>query len=188
MHAHGAAQNKKMAIEVHNGAAPVADSAASGLSRWGIARRSSQPAQQHDRPPVPIAAGRKTDEKRRGELSSDVERRPGWMDGGVGGRNDRGGGDNSEPRIIQWRVEGGCGAGNRAGQGREGEKKAMEWIDEEEKLTLRSPDWGKEEQKRWQGNRPCGNVAPTKAASSLHENPLGLEEACWCRSRASKGG
>lgn len=63
-------------------------------------------------------------------------------------------------------------------------KKAMEWIEEEEKLTLRSPDWGKEEQKRWQGNRPCGNVAPTKAASSLHENPLGLEEACWCRSRA----
>lgn len=64
---------------------------------------------------------------------------------------------------------------------------ATEWIDDEkEELTLRSPDWGKEQKKRWQGNRPCGNVAPTKAASSLHENPLGLEEACWCRSRASK--
>lgn len=63
------------------------------------------------------------------------------------------------------------------GQGQESRKKkeATEWIDEKEELTLRSPDWGKEEQKRWQGNRPCGNVAPTKAASSLHENPLGLE-------------
>lgn len=40
VHAHGAAQNKKLAIEVHNGAAPVADSAASGLPKWGIAIRS----------------------------------------------------------------------------------------------------------------------------------------------------
>lgn len=87
-------------------------------------------------------------------------------------------------KIIQWRAEGGCCAGDRAGSRRQ--KKATEWIDEKEELTLRSPDWGKEQKKRWQGNRPCGNVAPTKAASSLHENPLGLEEACWCRSRASK--
>lgn len=36
MHAHGAAQNKKMAIEVHNAAAPGADSAVSGLPKWGI--------------------------------------------------------------------------------------------------------------------------------------------------------
>lgn len=86
VHAHGAAQNKKMAIEVHNGAAPVADSAASGLSRWGIAMRSSQPAQQHDRPPVPVAAGRKTDEKRGAVVGCGSSSR---LDGGGGGRSDR---------------------------------------------------------------------------------------------------
>lgn len=118
MHAHGAAQNKKMAIEVHNGAAPVADSAASGLPKWGIAMRSAWPARQHNRPHVRAAGEGKW---RRGELSSGVERRPGWMDGG-GRREGEAGGDISEPRIIQWRAEGGCGAGDRAGQGREGKK------------------------------------------------------------------
>lgn len=86
MHAHGAAQNKKMAIEVHNVAAPVADSAASGMPRWGIAMRSSQPAQQHDRPPVPVAAERKTDERRGQSCRRMWSVGPGWMDCGGGGR------------------------------------------------------------------------------------------------------
>lgn len=79
MHAHGAARNKKMAIEVHSGAAPVADSAASGLPKWGIAMRSGRPAQQHSRSHVPVAAGEADGEQRRESCRRDVERRRGWM-------------------------------------------------------------------------------------------------------------
>lgn len=84
MHAHGAAQNKKMAIEVHNGAAPVADSAASGLLKWGIAMRSGRPARQLNRPHVPVAAGEEGGEKRRAVVGCGASSR---LDSG--GRRDR---------------------------------------------------------------------------------------------------
>lgn len=39
-------KTKKMAIEVHNAAAPVADSAVSGLPSGGFRKRSDRPARQ----------------------------------------------------------------------------------------------------------------------------------------------
>lgn len=68
-----------MAIEVHNDAAPVADSAASGLPKWGIAMRSGWPARQHNRPHV-RAAGRGEMVKRRAVVGCGASSRlDGWV-------------------------------------------------------------------------------------------------------------
>lgn len=72
-------KQKKMAIEVHNDDAPVADSAASGLPRWGIAMRSSWPARQHNRPHV-RAAGEGEWAKGRAVVGCGaLSRLDGWM-------------------------------------------------------------------------------------------------------------
>lgn len=126
MHAHGALQNKKkMAIEVHNATAPVADDAVFGLPKWGIAMRSGRPASSTTQQTACVA-------EERGEIGQQKScrrmrrRRRSWPWMMVAGRG--GVGDISEPRIIQWRAEGGYGAGDRAGS-RKQKKKRGDGVD-----------------------------------------------------------